>query len=358
VLGCLSSAVARPDLTCVTFFSQTGGDDERAFARIAAEHYGASLVERPREATSIFDATLFELPKTPKPSVPFFFNRRHLLNINAVARARNADAVWTGQGGDHLFFHGGQTLLGAADFIAARGMHPGLFRAVRDAARVSREPYLSVLKTAWRLARSRAPWRPRQILERTPYFVDEQALPADLLAYAAHPWTEDAADLPKGKQFQIHYLAEVVNRHRPVPRFEYAYEHHPLLSQPLMTVCLQIPTYVLLQGGRQRGLARDAFADIVPREIIEREDKGSTTFYVTDAIRGSSAFIQELLLDGILVQQRILRRAALEPYLVQQQSMRPEHLFPLLACIAAEIWIRAWQGSAPAPYHRLENCTE
>ena len=358
VLGCLVNSTARPDLTCVTFFSQTGGDDERAFARIAAGRVGVRLIEHAREETAVFDATLFDLPKTPKPTVPFVFNRRHLDIINAITRARNADAVWTGQGGDHLFFHGGRTSLGAADFIADRGLHPAVLRAVGDAARVSREPYVSVLKAAWSLARSRTSWRPRQVVERRAHFVDERALPADLLAYTAHPWTEDAMDLPKGKQFQIHYLAEVVNRHRPVPHLEYAYEHHPLLSQPVMTVCLQIPTYVLLRGGRQRGLARDAFADIVPREIIEREDKGSTTFYVTDAIRRDSAFIQDLLLDGILVQEKIVRRAALEPYLVQHQSLRLEHVFPLLACIAGEIWIRSWQGSVLECHHSFKNCSQ
>ena len=193
------------------------------------------------------------------------------------------------------------------------------------------------------------------MLERKPHFVDEQALPADPLSYTAHPWTEDAASLPKGKQFQIHYLAEVINRHRPVPRVEHAYEHHPLLSQPVMELCLQIPTYVLLYGGRQRGLARHAFADIVPREIIEREDKGSTTFYVTDAIRRDIAFIRELLLDGLLVQQRVVRRSALEPYLLQNQSLRLEHIFPLLACIAAEVWLRGSQAEVLAHHQRLAN---
>ena len=161
VLGCLASSAARPEVACLTFFSPTGGDDERAFARIAAERYAASLTERSREATRIFDAALFELPKTPKPGVPFCFNRRHLDIVNSITRARNADAVWTGQGGDHLFFHGGETSLGAADFLAERGVHPALIRAVRDAARVSREPYVSGAENrveSRSLARSVAPF--------------------------------------------------------------------------------------------------------------------------------------------------------------------------------------------------------
>jgi asparagine synthase (glutamine-hydrolysing) len=105
---------------------------------------------------------------------------------------------------------------------------------------------------------------------------------------------------------------------------------------------LQIPTYDLLRGGRQRALARDAFADRVPREILLREDNGVTTTYVTDTVRRSQAFVNDLLLDGFLVRHQLICRDELDPYLVQGQSIGVGHFWPLLACIAAELWVRRW----------------
>jgi asparagine synthase (glutamine-hydrolysing) len=158
--------------------------------------------------------------------------------------------------------------------------------------------------------------------------------------YVAHPWAADAEDLPKGKQLQIRLLAEVTNRHRPLPRFERAPQHHPLMSQPLMETCLQIPTYLLVRGGRERGLAREAFADRVPPEIIRRRDKGSIVSHATEVIRQSEAFVRELLLGGVLADAGIIAPSELEPYIVQGQPFREDHFLPLLACIAAEVWAR------------------
>ncbi len=180
----------------------------------------------------------------------------------------------------------------------------------------------------------------------TAHFVNREALPDDMESYTAHDWRMDAADIPRGKQMQIFFLAELLNRHRPMPNVEPVPEHHPLMSQPLIELCLRIPSYQLLRGGRQRALARDVFADRVPDEILRREDKGDTTTVVTDMIRRSEPFIRELLLDGMLVKHNVISRKALEPYIVQGQSFRVEHIWPLLSCIATELWTQTWTRSS------------
>ena len=115
-----------------------------------------------------------------------------------------------------------------------------------------------------------------------------------------------------------------------------------------MEVCLQIPTYLLLRGGRARALAREAFAEHVPASILRRRDKGSIVSHATDMIRQSGPFVRELLLDGVLVRAGVIVRRELEPYIVQGQSFREQHLLPLLACIAAEVWARNSTRSARA----------
>jgi asparagine synthase (glutamine-hydrolysing) len=112
-----------------------------------------------------------------------------------------------------------------------------------------------------------------------------------------------------------------------------------------MEVCLQVPTYLLLRGGRERALARDAFSDRVPSQILRRRDKGSIVSHATEMIRQSEAFVRELLLEGVLAKAGVIVRRELEPYIVQGQSLREEYLLPLLACIAAEVWARKAAGS-------------
>ena len=48
----------------------------------------------------------------------------------------------------------------------------------------------------------------------------------------------------------------------------------PLFSQPLVELCLRIPTYVLTHGGWDRAVARRAFYDDLPPEIRNRRHKG------------------------------------------------------------------------------------
>jgi asparagine synthase (glutamine-hydrolysing) len=275
--------------------------------------------------------------------------------LNRVAATTGAHALWTGQGGDHIFLQMSNSL-SAGDYFAMRGFRPGFAAAVRDAARLSRQPYWSVLRSALERqgGRRKRPdgGSPSGLTPQSPAsqtcFVDPAALPHHIDEYVAHPWAADTEDLPKGKAWQIRFLAQVTNRHRPIPRMERAPQHHPLMSQPLMEVCLQLPTYLLVRGGRERSLARDAFADRVPAEIIRRRDKGSIKSHATEAIRQSEAFVRELLLDGVLASEGLVVRSDLEPYIVHGQPFREDHFLPLLACIAAEVWVRACTRSAVA----------
>jgi asparagine synthase (glutamine-hydrolysing) len=351
VLGSLMQAPVRPRITCTHQFSDHPRDDERPYARLAAAAANVPLLEQPRATVQgQFDATLRSGQKFPRPNIQAIFGTSDLDVNTKIATDLNAEATWTGQGGDHIFFQT-RTSFGAADYMLCNGLNFGLVRAVSDSARFSREPYLSVLHSAWRLARDRTSMQTQQVLKllnHTVPFVNSDALPADLESYTAHDWTTEASDIPKGKQLQIFFLAELLNRHKPLPNVEPVPEHHPLISQPLIELCLRIPSYQLLRGGRHRALARDAFADRVPTEILLREDKGDTTTVVTDTIRRSEPFIRELLLDGMLVKQQVISRKALEPYIVHGQSFRPEHVWPLLSCIATELWALAWTESSPA----------
>jgi asparagine synthase (glutamine-hydrolysing) len=344
VLGCLNRTRVQPHVTCFNRYSEFGREDERGFARLAAAAAGHPLIEQPWYSTNRdIDGRALAIPLTPKPYIPLVMKSLDVDFTNALAERVNAEAVWSGEGGDHIFWQA-HNFLPAADSLLHRGLLRSV-QAIMDAAALSRQPYTAVLRSARELARSNTAWLPEYAADRIPYFVHPNTLPPGLLEYASHPWTHDAEDLPKGKQFQIYFLAEVVNRQRPIATVERISEFHPLLSQPLIELCLRIPSYLLVRGGRQRSLARDTFQDRVPPEIIQREAKGETTLSIVDRVRRSQPFVRELLLDGVLAKQGFVDRASLARHLVSNEPLRLEHIFPFLACITAEIWMRRISGA-------------
>lgn len=347
VLGCLARSPSAPAVVCANHYVEDAEGDERAYARIAARHANVPLVECGWSSeTFAFDARLLALPKSAKPGFSQCARLIHLEAINREADRYEVDAVWKGQGGDHLFLKA-PNIASAADYLADHGLRWGLGRAVRDAARHSMQSYVSVLSSALFSGRAN-PSRETRRAERKAHFVCPEALPDDLEGYLAHPWTLAAEGLPAGRQRQIQLLAGVVNRHRPMPGMEAAYEHHPLLSQPIVEQCLSIPTYLHLKGGKYRALARAAFGDCVPREILHRESKGATTSLTVESIRRCASFLCELLLDGLLVRERLVERVQLESCLRDGRALAPDQLPPLLACIAVEVWARAWSRTSGA----------
>ena len=342
VLGCLSRATSGPRISCVNRYYRDAKSDERLYARLAAAQANLEIREYPlEESDNHFDEGILAMPRTPMPTVPFVFNMPDMRVRNELASSTNAEAVWTGQGGDHLFFQMGSAL-GVADYIHYHGLGLRLPAVVDDAARLSKDSYFGVMRATLAALRPKGAWTAEPDWSRHPPFVNPDSLPRNASDYVTHPWDRAADDLPKGKRYQIHVLAELMNRQRPNPCAELAAEHHPLVSQPIVELCLRIPTYLLVRGGRQRSLARDAFADRVPTEILNRDDKGGTTAYILRSIRNSESFLSDLILGGQLARERIIDATKLEPYIGGATPIRTEQLASLLACVATEVWVRLW----------------
>jgi asparagine synthase (glutamine-hydrolysing) len=275
-----------------------------------------------------------------KPTVLSFGNLDARFR-NELARRFGAEATWTGQGGDHIFFEAA-TNLTAADYIRDHWFGRRFFSAIHDAARLTNEPYWRVMHSGLRKGLLRSKWKAEDDTWGQQPFVVKESLPENTPQYISHPWLADVLDLPPGKQFHIYVLADLLNQTGPLIFEEGAPEHHPLVSQPLLELSVRIPTYELVRGGCGRALARAAFAGRIPESIRTRRSKGTTRTYTTAVISQNKNFIRELLLDGALVRQGLLSRAELDPYLSAGKPLRPTQIFPLVACVAAEAWIQSW----------------
>lgn len=342
VLGCLKHIGAAGRVVCVHRYIANTDDDERAYARSAAAMAGVGLVERPRACDPVtFVNGLQAFPAAPKPDYTKALRLLSLDELRELAHQLQCDSVWTGQGGDHVFLQA-RDPWPAADYLLTHRLPYRLHTIMYDTAVLSRCSLWSILAQAVRYL-----WRsqtaPPDLFEAggsaflTPTALQELS-PTD----SAEPWLADSPPLPPGKQAQIGYFIDLLNRHEQLPAFAWPYECHPLISQPLVELSLRIPTYLLLKGGRQRAMAREAFADRVPSCILDREDKGSIRTQTRILLRGVGDLLRGELLQGALVSLRIVDPASLERIFVGGETYKAAHTPALLACLTAEMWARQW----------------
>ena len=90
---------------------------------------------------------------------------------------------------------------------------------------------------------------------------------------------------------------------------------HPLISQPLIETCLEIPAYTLCAGGWPRGLARQAMGGLIPDGIRLRRSKGDASRFFIDQLNTNQALLAGTLLEGALVAGGFIDRADIERFL-------------------------------------------
>ena len=154
------------------------------------------------------------------------------------------------------------------------------------------------------------------------------------------PVTNLRSGLCPGKQYHIIGITHSAQHYRADYRRErIAPTVHPLAAQPVFETCLRIPTYVLLTGGVSRGLARISFNDLLPSMVARRITKGSAMAYYQALVRRNMRAIRDYLLDGALVRQRLLDRAKLDAYLVDEQPFLTVQPGQLINYVACEAWL-------------------
>ncbi len=346
LLSCLDHQATASRVTCVNYHSPGHDSDERSFARLAARRAKRELVERERDAQFHLEQVL-DIARTPEPCN--YVGRTGTGRMDAMlARERGADALFTGAGGDQLFFQM-RGCWPAGDYLQLRGLDAGFPGALMDAARLGRVSVWRALLAAVRsVGTPSETWRSAGMQLA---LVNQEALPRHLLSdEIVHPALLRARKLPMGKAFQTRQLLHPLDGYDPFEREAAPELVHPLLSQPLVELCLKLPTYVLTHGGRGRALAREAFANDMPAEIAGRWSKGGMGEHLQHILHRSMGLARSLLLDGELVRHGLLNRARVEEALSDRPTALAAHLHEIHVCIGIEAWLQRWPrnlGSSP-----------
>lgn len=335
VAACVPEAGCR--LTCFTASTRDPLGDERAGARVLADHVGARLVE------AWYDESPEDLWHTggehlPSPAFRATVSAYARIQREVAGRVR-PDAILSGHGGDNVF---GFTRSAApvVDRLRARGARMGILSTVGDVSALTGAGAFEVAKAAWRRWRSSdaAAWRP------DPRFLSASFLSAQGSEPPRHGWLAAPADARPGKVAHVAAILRAQVHSQGVLDRSHVPTICPLLSQPVVEACLAIPSWRWVEGGRDRSVARDAFRGVLPVDIAERRSKGSPDGHARALFDRNRASIRERLLDGRLSGSGVLDRPALEIAMARSAAESLRDLARLLTLLDAEAWMDHWAG--------------
>ena len=337
VAACLGKGSADPQVLCFHFYTDMSEGDERQYARSAARSAGHELIEREALVSEESLEAQLNSKRLATPAVLGFIPPTEVLKQRLIAE-RHAGAVSTGQGGDHLF-QAERSMMIAADYAYLHGLRPRLFEVASDTSHLTDNSFFSVFSTAIRHGLLRKYVDPYSRFKVQPVLSAEALRSLHPDTYT-HPWVINAGPLPPAKLQQI---VDVVDCQLFYLLHSSSADWlHPLISQPIIECCLQIPTYVLARTGRNRQLVREAFSADVPAEIVNRYSKGGTTSYFNQLFIQNAEFLREFLFDGELVRNGLLDRKQLEQLLTERALILGDDLHPILAAVRAEKWLSTW----------------
>jgi len=352
VLSCLRDAPSQPRITCLHYFGTGPQEDERKYARLMAAHAGAHLIEHELDPGEVRLERLLRLRRSARPWF-YLYELEHGQLEDGLAAEHDAGAVFSGSGGDGVFFQA-HADLAVTDYLFDHGLSRGLLRIAADAARISGS---SIWPLLYRAVRTRLVGKPRSPISDPE--IPRTLINPEVLASAGrdpslvHPWfaQERTRGVPPGILWHASAVATPPAYYSSFTDCPYRERTMPLLSQPLVELCLRIPTYLLIQSGIDRALARRAFSRDLPELIVRRRGKGRIDQHVRNILDANIGFVREMLLDGRLVKEGLLDGNGLERYLTREHSPADAQYVQILQeYLCLEAWLARWPaGRSGAP---------
>lgn len=338
VLAAALAACAAP-ATALNLVTPRAEGDERDYARATAAATGLTLAEHGVEAD--VDLTRPVPGRFARPGIPQILAPADRL-LGDMARTSGVEAFVSGTGGDCVFCAPGSAAP-AADALRLFGPGRRFLRAVRHIAEVHDTSLWIAGSMAWRQAH-----RPpiHRVWPGSDAFLAKDVLPREP---DFHPWLVEPEDALPGRRSHVRAVVAAFAHLDGYARHAVAPSLFPLLSQPVMETCFRIPTWMWIDGGCDRAIARQAFSDVLPAKVIDRRSKGGMDAYCLRNFEANRARLEPYLLEGHLAGAGLLDRPAVVAYLRQPVGSRDPRFYRLLPIIDAEAWARGWLGPEPRP---------
>lgn len=331
-LICAALSLKNHNFGCVTIATADPSGDERVYARELAAHFDSVLAER------VYDPALFNPFASasvgqPRPNRRLFTTAIDESLIDG-AGSLDAQVILDGNGGDNLFcfLHSAAPVV---DRLRSGAGWRATFGTLIDMCQVTGCDIPTMMRASIRraLRRSGAEWPVDSSLlcqRRSEFDVCEPLT----------PWLTEGAEIHSGKRDHLALIMKAQNHIHGIgvgpPRLS------PLASQPLVELCLAVPTWQWPKGGINRALARQALAENLPPSILARTSKAGPDSFVRRIFDHHRGSLRELLLDGLLSRNDVLDRDAVERAFIVDTSSSGSTVYRLLDLVEAENWVRSW----------------
>lgn len=340
IAGCLRDTGA--SIYAHTYISKNTVSDTRPWARSVARFCGYPLLENVVDASELNIDRLLSLTPSPDtlPLVEYLFRvelERTLCSIHS------ASAIFTGDGGDSGFCRD-SIALSVLEHLQRHGLGVRMLSIARDVAVVTQRSVWTVLK------RSALYYlRGQRVTDQTALVTSANRLAhpdlrSDIQAPTLHPWMHLNGEVRWDTLYRVGALI--------VPPYPYDLSAsadaatpllaQPLYAQPVVELLLRIPIYMHFHGGRDRGLARQAFYADAPRANLDRVWKDRAPGFLQALLHHHRERLREIFLDGILVRDGFLDRNGVEQAFSIRAPKTQISPTEILRHLDTEMWARAW----------------
>lgn len=330
----LAAALAghKANARAVTLVTDEREGDERIYARAVSTATGLPLDE-----IAVAGAVNLARPasvRSARPGLPMTLSLADDL-LAEKARAETIGAFVSGAGGDCVFCSPASAAP-AADVLRRFGISRVAWAAVDALARIHHASMWDVAKMAWRQARERTA---QSEWPRTTGFLAQDAVPTIL---PVHPWLVEPANVLPGKRSHVRAILAALAHVEGYGRHTLAPSRFPLLSQPVVETALRIPSWLWIEHGRDRAVARTAYSGFLPASVLDRRTKGGLDSYAIAMLARNRNALQPFLLEGHVSRSGLLDRQRLEAALARQPRRGDADTYLLFPLIDTEAWVRAW----------------
>ncbi len=332
--------------TLLTMCTDEFNGDERRYARAVGEGLDLPMIEAFHDLDRV-DVTKATAPHLPRPLFSAFGQSEHKIKF-ALSADLGVDAVFTGIGGDNVFCHT-QSATPVVDRYRHEGLSDGTLQTISDVCTLTGGTVPQVMSRA--IKRYFGPPFYRWAEDSTFLVTTGRPHTADRFP---HPWLAYPKGTLPAKYAHIGMLARIQGTIDGYSRMSQPLQVNPLLSQPIIETCLRIPSWQWVAGGRDRAIARRAFATQLPASIINRRSKGGPESFACRVIDANRDQFKALLLDGLLAKNGLIDLRAIEACLMNPAPISTELQKRLGLLGEAEAWARIWNSPSGRRYPLAE----
>lgn len=335
---------------CLTMVGPDPSGDESGYARSLTGALSLPLSIHQYDLGAI-DLGRTVLAHLPRPLGAYFLQGLEQAHVT-LAREQPIDALFTGHGGDNVFCSI-RSVAPLLDRLQDEGIGPGILRTWRDLADLTGASFATILRLAFRVARQRR----QPVRRRTDVtgLSKEMAQCSLATSRPTHPWVDPSADSPPGKRAHVAMLASALSSAEFYDRGRCPPQVAPLLSQPVLEICLSIPSWQWIEGGIDRSVARCAFRDSLPDILLDRTSKGGPDGFMHAIYRAREQELKAILRGGLLMAHGVLDPAYIDQPDDPTWQGKPRAR-RMMSLGIAEAWARGWSRQAtvcPAQPTRL-----